>query len=119
MTLEILKNADKRTANGILAAAALTVSPDPGVGERPAILKEFGDEANELLLQVRGQLRLAEDDHSPAANAAMESFLAKQLATSIFEGVDKDRLFTRVGQAGQLPPLSYHVIQPAGFRKTF
>ena len=39
MHLDVLDRFDPATANGILAAAALASAPDPGVGERPVVLR--------------------------------------------------------------------------------
>ena len=61
MNLDVLEHVDRTAASGILAAAVLANSPDPGVGERPLILRRYEKEANAALAEIRRRLNIPEN----------------------------------------------------------
>jgi hypothetical protein len=119
MTLPLLESADKQELRGILAAAALASEPDPGVGSRAGVVDKYAKEATELLSGIRAHLKIDPDDQSPQARVAVDEFLSKALTRSLLEGVDKSEVLARVGQAGQLDPSLYEVVETQPFAKTF
>jgi hypothetical protein len=119
MKLNVLDRFDPKTANGILAAAALASAPDPGVGERPSILRTYEKEASEVLSEIRHLLRIPSDNFSADARGSVSKALADALRDSILRGTNTTEVIARVGQTGQLPPIAYNVIQPKEFANVF
>ena len=48
--LATLKKFDHKTAEGVLAAAALSTAPNPGVDENPRFLNRYSKQAEDVLL---------------------------------------------------------------------
>jgi hypothetical protein len=119
MNLETLKSLDPAAINGILAAAALSNSPDPGVGERPLVLRNYARQAAATLAEIRDQLRIPADNYSDEARAKISNVLASALRQSILSHADADEVLKRIGNAGLLPTVAYNVVQPPEFQATF
>jgi hypothetical protein len=118
MHLDVLDRFDHATANGILAAAALASAPDPGVGDRPLVLRTYEKEAEATLQEIRRRLGVTDRD-SAEAQAAVSKVLADSLRESILSGANTEEVLSRVGKAGLLAPAAYNVIQPPEFQQTF
>jgi hypothetical protein len=119
MNFEVLKALDRPTANGVLAAAALSSAPDPGVGERPVVLQKYGKEAAAVLSEIREQLNVSPENDSPETRARIAKVLTDALRQSILTSANQTEVLTRVGAAGQLSPVAYNVVQPNDFQATF
>jgi hypothetical protein len=119
MMLDLFKQFDSATANGILAAAALTNTNNPEVGEQPAILRTYGKEAAVALTEIRDRLRIPRDLDSAQTHALISKAIADTLQQSILRDADTAKILTRIGNAGRLPPLAYDVIQPREFQGMF
>src|SRR5262249_18432649 len=116
MPLESLSQFDSATANAILTAAALSTSPDPGIG----LIEEFSGYQHEVanvLNEVRKKLKLREGDQS--ARALIDQFLSDAFDATIFQGSAADAALSRAGAAGNLSPGAYAVVQPEAFAKQF
>jgi hypothetical protein len=118
MNLDTLRSFDTPTANGVLAAAALVSSPDPGGGERPAVIQRYEKEAREVLSEIRARLAIADND-SLAARASVSKVLAEALQQSILSHANRTDILARIGSAGGLWPAAYNVIQSGEFAATF
>jgi hypothetical protein len=119
MNLDVLKKFDPGTVSGILAAAALSTSPDPGIGERPLVVRTYEREATAALAEIRNKLNISDDIDSVEARASVSKTLADALRRAILERVDTTKVLSRIGAAGQLPPAAYNVIQPPEFAAMF
>jgi hypothetical protein len=119
MNLNTLENFDRRTAEGVLAAAALATAPNPGVAGVPALLNKYFDEAQAVLTEIRSRLRISVDDDSASARAAVDNVLSGALEGLIINPQNRANVFGRVGQSGRLSPVFYEVVQTAEFKKTF
>jgi hypothetical protein len=119
MSLDILSKYDDRTAEGILAAAALSTGYFATKSDRPEILKRYEREASDVLEQVRSRLRIAKDDHSPAATSSIDRFFAKEISDRVLTGSAAADALKRAGQAGRVPPSLYTVVQSKPFLDTF
>src|SRR5262249_50084408 len=95
MNLDTLKSFDKKTAYGVLAAAALSTAPDPGVGQRAGVLRTYGREAEAVLaeiynrLRIRGtiiQLRLARRYPTHSLLRCENRFLAEPIPQTFYFG---------------------------------
>jgi hypothetical protein len=118
MNLTTLQRLDQRTAEGILAAAALATSPDPGISDEHR-LSEYSLQAAELLSEIRSRLRIKPDDNSPRSKFAIDIFLADALKQSILRAGNGAEALKRVGQLGRLAPALYTVVQPQTFADLF
>jgi hypothetical protein len=118
MNLDALRSFDTPTANGVLAAAVLVSAPDPGVGERPAVVQRYEKEANAVLSEIRARLQIADKD-SPEARASVSKVLAEQLQQSILGDASTSDILSRLGSAGSLWPAAYNVIQSKEFTGAF
>ena len=118
MVLDTLKGVDSKTANGILAAAALMTSADPGIGEPAGIVRQYRIQADEILSEVRSRLKISVDDSSQKARTSIDDFLARALRDSAL-GANTHEALSRAGQAGRLSPALYQVVQPLSFRNVF
>jgi hypothetical protein len=116
MTLSVLEKTDQRTAQGILAAAALASAPNAS-GSEPSLMRHYGAEANEVLSEVRRRLHILDD--SPSARSAVSSFLAKELERTVLGNADSRKILAHAGQAGRLPPALYDVEFTPRFSDTF
>jgi hypothetical protein len=116
MNLATLQGLDQRTAEGVLAAAALATSPDPGMADP---LRQYSLQAAELLAEIRHHLRIKPDDTSPRSKYAIDNFLAEALRQSILGPGTNTEALKRVGQSGRLAPALYRVVQPNGFADLF
>jgi hypothetical protein len=119
MHLDVLDRFDTATANGILAAAALASAPDPGVGNRPVVLRTYEKEAEATLQEIRRRLGVEDDPNSPKARASVSKVLADSLRQSILSDVNTEEVLSRIGKAGLLAPAAYNVIQAPEFQATF
>jgi hypothetical protein len=119
MKLDSLERFDSATANGVLAAAALASGPDPGVGERPLVLRTYSKEAAELLAEIRSRLGISGDADTPEVRASMSKVLAEALRQSMLSDAAASEALQRVGAAGRLAPAAYNVIQSPEFREVF
>src|SRR5262249_42284317 len=79
----------------------------------------YEKEADEVLSEIRGRLKISPDNVSPQARASVEKVLADALQQSILSGQKTADILSRVGQAGQLSPVLYNVIQPKEFVDLF
>jgi hypothetical protein len=119
MNLDTLSSFDTPTANGILAAAALVSAPNPGVGERPAVIRRYEREANKVLSEIRTRLKIADNNDSPEARASVSKVLAETLQQSILGHANTADILSRLGSAGRLWPTAYNVIQSKEFAAIF
>src|SRR5690242_13523228 len=111
MNLDALKQFDSKTANGILAAAALATAPYPGVGEKPHVLQAYERQVDAVLSEIRQRLKISPHDESTGARALLDEALADALRKSIVGDAEVADALSRVGQAGRLPPTMYEVVQ--------
>ena len=79
MNFDVLEHLDEKTANGILAAAALSLGPT--TPEPPTVVvRNFAKEADALIKEIRQKLRLSTDDISQAAHSSIHRvLLAREL----------------------------------------
>ena len=119
MNLNILRQFDPATANGILAAAALANGPDPGVGERPLLLRTYEKEASQLSPKYESRLNISKDSDPEEAHALVAKVISDTLRQSILENAHTDAILKRLGNAGRLPSAAYILIQPPEFQTMF
>jgi hypothetical protein len=118
VSLALLEKYDRRSATGILAAAALGTGHNIE-GEEPRLVKAYGSEARELVSQIRKQLKIAETDSSEAAQQSISKFISRQIEKTLLEGADVNNLLASAGQAGRLNPSVYTVEQSRAFLDLF
>jgi biotin operon repressor len=119
MILHALKDMSPETANGILAAAALVNSPNPGVGERSLVLKAYEQKAWLALDEIRTRLGLSKATDPELAHSLIAKTIADTLRESILGNADREAILKRVGAAGRLPAAAYNVVQSREFQTTF
>lgn len=119
MKLATLERVDPAAVKGILAAAALASAPDPGVGERPALLRTYEREATAVLSEIYDRLNISRENNSPQARVSISKAIAEALRQSILPNINVAEVLSRVGSAGLLAPSAYNVIQPDEFRAVF
>jgi hypothetical protein len=119
MNLDALKSFDKATANGILAAATLASAPDPGVGERPLVLRRYEKEAAATLAEIRARLKIEAGSLSEETRTSVYKVLSDTLRQSILSEINPAEVLARIGKAGRLTPAAYNVVQPPEFQATF
>lgn len=117
MSLAILEKYDRRTANNILGAAALTTGHNVE-GAEPKLVRAYDSEARELLSQIRTQLRIY-DDESTEAQLSISNYITKAIQQNLFSDKDVNQALAAAGQAGRLNPAIYIVVQPRGFSDLF
>jgi hypothetical protein len=119
MSLTTLEKLDHRTAEGVLAAAALATSPDPGIHREDDPLRKYADQAAKLLKEIRERLRIEPHDDSPRSKFEIDKFLASALRQSMTGSGDSAEALKRAGQQGRLAPALYTVVQSKGFTDIF
>lgn len=118
MILDTLKNFDTRTANGVLAAAALKCAPYGTLDDAQVVIT-YGDEASALIQEIRQKLHLGGGTLRPDELAQVDETLGKLLSQSILSSDGSQEALARAGQAGRLPPGLYKVEQPPHFQRLF
>jgi hypothetical protein len=117
MTLNTLRQFDRKTAEGILAAAALATAPNPGLEE---FFGNYSQQANDVLSEIRSRLRISPTDNSDSARASIDNFLSGALKGLILQSANATTsALKRVGQSGRLSPVLYQVIQSKHFTALF
>jgi hypothetical protein len=119
MNLDTLQQLDHKTAQGVLAAAALSTAPNPGVAEAPQLLQRYTKQANDVLSEIRLRLRISPADDSIAARAAIDNVLANALQGLMLNPANVSSVLNRVGQSGRLAPVLYEVVQSKHFSNLF
>jgi hypothetical protein len=119
MNLTTLQNVDRTTAEGILAAAALSTAPNPGVDEAPQFLGRYSKQASDVLSEIRSRLRIPPTDDSNFARASIDNFLASTLRGIILDSANTSTALGRAAQSGRLSPVLYDVIQSRQFADMF
>src|SRR5689334_22022569 len=119
MTLQALSKYDNRTAEGILAAAALSTGHFATELDRPALLRQFSREAEDVIEEVRLKLRIDMSDRSSEAISSIDRFLAKEISDRVLPGSAAREALDRAGQAGRVPPALYTVLQSKAFQALF
>jgi hypothetical protein len=119
MSLDLLNKYDERTAEGILAAAALSTGYFATDHDQPQILKRFSREAQDLLEEVRSKLKIERSDRSSSAISSIDKYLAKEISNRVLPGSVAQEALTRAGQAGRAPPTLYSVLQDKSFLNRF
>jgi hypothetical protein len=119
MSLNFLSKYDDRTAEGILAAAALSTGYFATDLDQPAILKRFSHEAKDVIDEVRSKLRIDRADRSSAAAAAIDKFLAREISDRVLPAGAAQEALDRAGQAGRVPPALYAVLKTKPFLDVF
>jgi hypothetical protein len=119
MSIDLLANYDSKTANNILAAAALSTAPNPGIGRADDFINRYRNETSKLMADVRAKLGISADDISPKAMTSIERYLSKALNESVLSEADTPTLLAKAGQAGILSPTLYEVEQPKTFTDVF
>jgi hypothetical protein len=119
MNLTTLEKCDRKTAEGILAAAAFATAPDAGVGEAPNLLRQYASQADDILAEVRNRLHIGAHDDSARSRAEIDKFLANALSQLILSPDKISDALARVGQSGRLSPALYQVDQPPAFKAVF
>jgi hypothetical protein len=117
MNIDALRAVDRVTASGILAAAALASAPNPGIGERPLVLRRYEREAEQVLSEIRGRLKVS--PNTDAYEASVSKIIADALQQAVLSQTNKADVLARVGAAGNLAPVAYNVIQTNHFGNTF
>lgn len=106
MMLDSLKKYDASTANGILAAIALS-STNPGVGSAAEVETSYVKEREEVLAELRAKLHLGSSVE--INEARLSAALAEQMRELALAGKDQGAILDRAGQAGRLLPDLYSV----------
>jgi hypothetical protein len=119
MNLDTLQHLDKRTAEGILAVAALSTAPNSGVEETSDFFARYSKQADDLLSEIRSRLRISPADNSDSARATIDNFLSQTLQRLLLEPASASSALGRAGQSGRLSPVLYEVIQSPEFRNIF
>ncbi len=119
MNLDTLKNLDNATANSVLAAAALSMAPDAGLGDDD-IVKAHKAQADAVIKELRTKLALGGEGRLvPEQQARVDQLLGKVISATVFAERDPSDALARAGQAGRLPPGLYEVRLTANFMTTF
>ena len=119
MNLDTLQKFDPKMAEGVLAAAALSTAPNPGVGETTQFLQRYSKQAEDILSEIRSRLRISPADDSVQARMAIDNILSKALQGLILNATNTSSALNRAGQSGRLAPVIYQVIQPKSFSDLF
>jgi hypothetical protein len=117
--LATLQKFDHKTAEGVLAAAALSTAPNPGVDENPQFLNRYSKQAEDVLLEIRSRLQISPTDNSIPARTAIDNVLSKALEGLILNPANTSSALNRAGQSGRLAPVIYQVVQPKPFSTLF
>ena len=117
--LDSLKAFDPATANSILAAAALSTAPNPGISGEDEFEKAYQEHIGTVLSEIRQKLQLAAMDNSERARVSIDRFLSKALDENVIPGGAAEAALARAGQSGRLSPSIYKVVQPEHFRRVF
>lgn len=117
MNLATLDRFDVRSANGVLAAAALLTNPVP-FDDASSLTNEFATQAQELISEIRENLNIARSDNSPRARTLVDKTIAIELRNRTVGALLDDAL-SRAGQSGKLPTSMYVVEQPESFSRRF
>jgi hypothetical protein len=118
MPLNSLSKFDIPTANAVLAAAALSTAPNPGIGEEE-FETVYRDHVGAVLSEIRQKLGLTEDDDSLGARISIDRFLSNVLDETLLPGDAAEIALARAGQSGLLSPGVYKVVQPDSFQRIF
>src|SRR5262245_41945951 len=116
--IKLLSNYDEKTAAGILAAAALNAGDLPKE-ERPPVARQYENEANALLAELRVSLALDEHDFSDTARSLIDTTIAKAIRDRLNTEDKQEKALLRAAQAGLLTPAAYSVAQLKDFTDTF
>jgi hypothetical protein len=110
--LASLQSYDKKEAANVVAALALASVPNPGE-EVPDLVKKYESFLPPIEKEIRGRLKLDEDDTSFAANSRYHAEVANLLTSVLLSDKDETAIIARAGQAGRLAPSQY-VVQLSG-----
>ncbi len=118
MNLNTLKNLDNTTANNVLAAAALSMAPDTGLGF-DRIVATYKAEADAVIRELREKLDLGEGHLVPEQQARIDRLLGQAISATVFAERNPNDALARAGQAGRLPTGLYEVTLTPGFLPMF
>lgn len=119
MSLASLREYDQPTSATILAAAMLSLGPDPEVGPRP-ISHEYDFVAKEVIAEIEKSIAALNTGKRSDKRISLGQALSKELDRALGStSASQADALSRAGQAGRLLPSIYKVIQPKTFREQF
>jgi hypothetical protein len=104
MQLSTLERYDAKTANAILAAAALSQQDTPYLSASEG---KYDTEVSELISELESQLNLSRDDE--AGRKKLRAYLSDKVRTALLGGNSVENVQSRLGQRGDLPISSYRL----------
>jgi hypothetical protein len=111
--LDTLRNLDDHDALMLLSSTVHSLLPDPGVGSRITdVLNAPAQSREQLLHELRHKLKLTDDDQSPVAQAKIFDTLSSEISKYALKNADLRQIRARLGNRGDLDPLSYEVEIP-------
>ncbi|MDX2201316.1 MAG: hypothetical protein NW223_01070 [Hyphomicrobiaceae bacterium] len=117
-SLRTLKDFDTVTANGVLAAVALSTSADPGI-EKSTLVEQYRHQANAVANEIRSALQLGSGALTRDDQARFDAFLAREIQKNVFANRDPLDALGKAGQAGRLPSSLYKVRVTQQFEQAF
>lgn len=114
--LKTLSDLPVETQRDALASATRSLLPQPpSRGEDPRA-KTSVELQNNLIKEIRNQLKLRPDDTSPAAQAKLLRFISETLSSLILGNTNIHEIKARLGQRGDLAPKDYTIKYPKDFQ---
>ncbi len=119
MNLNALQHVDRKTAEGILAVAALSTAPNSGMDEPTDFFGRYSKQAGDVLSEIRSRLKISPTDNSDPARVAIDNVLSNALQRLILDPANTSSALGRAGQSGRLSPVLYEVVQSPQFTNLF
>ena len=111
-----LKTEDKVRA---LSSATFSLAPDPSVEAEESKVTTSKELRDQILLELRQELNIREDDDSAKAKSRLFAAIADALNSYLMEGGKKESIRSRLGQRGELPLSKYEIVVPEMARDAF
>lgn len=104
------------TQRDALASATRSLLPRPPAGAQDQQLDTSLELQQNLIDEIRKQLKLRPDDNSPSAQAKLLRFISETLSSLILGNTNIAEIKARLGQRGDLAPKDYTIEYPKDFQ---
>jgi len=108
--LLILQHKSQLEISRVLFLASSTLLPEAGIGKRTEFDVNNISVAQAVLSEIRDRCGLREGDMSAAALSKIYSVLSEEISLVVLEGVDLNKIKTRLGNKGDLHPSQYKIV---------
>ncbi len=119
MMLKAIQELDETQASSVLAAAARSLLPDPGIGLSAPLSSAERNVEGRVLAEIREKLKIPLQDQSQESKARILVFLSRELSAKLLTKERSGSARSRLGQKGVLRPDQYEIDYSPSFVREF